>query len=320
MRRPAGVVIAGVLLLLLALFGLLMIALQVLGLTLARAPQTVLFPHGEQLFFAVDAVFAAVFLLCGWVAVDLFRMRAWARYAAILLGALIAAFGGMTAVVVLLLRSFVPLPVTRISPESIRLVLVGVGLFYFAVGLLALGWVIYFNFASVRAAFAQAAALRRGGESSAEALPILGPAQMVVWITAVCFILGSASLVVLAWLGLPMFLLGWVARGPAALLLQLLLACLLLYSGIGLFRRWHGGWLLAVGLQLYSLLAVLLLLVPSYAARLFAMSAEMQRRLAVSGHTTAPGASFLMASAALNGFLSLAIVVALVRRRHFYID
>jgi hypothetical protein len=319
MRRPAGVVTAGILLLLLGFFGLLMIALQVLGLTLARESQTALFPHGVQLLFAGDAVFAALCLLCGWIAVDLFRMRAWARYATILLGVLIACFSGMAAVIMLLLRNFVPLAATRVSPESMHGILTGVGLFYFAVGLLALWWVIYFNFAAVRTAFAQAAALQPGGESSAETQPVIGLAQIVIWITAVFSILGSAFLVIMSWLGLPMFLLGWVAHGPAALLLELLWACLLLYSGFGLFRRWRGGWLLALGLQLYSLLAVLLLLVPGYAARMLAMSAEMQRRLSVGGFTAAPSAPFLMATSALGGFLSLAIVIALVRRRHFYI-
>jgi hypothetical protein len=329
MRRPVGVIVAGVLLLLFGLCGLLFIAVQIITMLLTHTANTATVPHGELVLLIIDGFVFAMSVLSGWTGIALFGMRTWARYVTMVLAVLGACFTGLTMMVCLLLRHDAP-PVPNFNPAMEQQFFVMGALIYGILMLLAIYWIVYFNLAGVRQAFAQAAAVRHGEDAYGHVLlqghhehaPV-SIAQIVAWITGVLFLLGGISTVFLAWRQFPVFVLGWVASGLSALLFDLLLASLLFYAGLGLLLRWRTGWMAAVFLQLYSLLSVFLLLVPGYPARMMqAMKVISARYFSMSGGATAfspeTNARFLMAGSALNGAVALLILIALVYcRRHY---
>jgi len=231
--------------------------------------------------------------------------------------------------VCLLLRHTAP-TVPNVTPAMEQQILVMAALFYGILMLLAIYWIVYFNLAGVRQAFAQAAAARHGEDAYGHVLlsgqhehARVSIAQIVVWITGVLFFLGGFGMVFMAWREFPVFVLGWVINGLGALLFDLLWACLLFYAGLGLLLRWRAGWMVAVFLQLYSLLSVFLLLLPGYPAHMIhAMQIISSRYSSMPGGATAfspeTNARFLMAGSALSGAIALLILIALVYcRRHY---
>lgn len=326
MHRPIGIFVAGVILLISGLLGIFTFSLGVLGTMSIPSAQMPAMPAVRDVEYVAEGIFAVISAFYCWVAIDLFRMRSWARYATIVLAALGACFCGFSAVMMMLLRHM-PLPSPSLPPRLLHELFVGLAIFYFVLAAISLFWVIYFNRASVRTAFMQAAAHRKGEDAySGVILPnrrqheVIGLAQVIVWVVAVLFLLGGASMIVLMLLGMPMFLFGWVATGAAAFLIEILCACLMVYAGIGLIFHWRGGWLLAVILQLYSLLSVILLLVPGYPARLFAASQMLTARLAPGAAVAPANPAFLVASSAVGGLVALGILVALVRCRQSYLS
>ncbi len=330
MRRPAGVIVAGILLLLFGLFGLLLIGLQIAAMLLTHTASAAMVPHGELVLLIFDGFLFVLSVLSGWTGIALFRMRTWARYLTIVLAALGACFAGLTMMVCLLLRH-TALPVPNITAAMEQQIFVMLALVYGILMLIAVFWVVYFNLAPVRLAFAQAAAARHGEDAYGRVIlsghhehAQVSFAQIIVWIVGVLFLLGGFSMVFLAWRQIPVFLLGWLASGLTAMLLELLWACLLFYAGLGLLLRWRAGWIIAAGLQLYSLLSVFLLLVPGYPARMMhAMQviATHYSSLSTTASAFAPetNARFMMASSALGGALALVILIALVRCRQRYL-
>jgi hypothetical protein len=330
MRRPAGVIVAGVLLLLFGLCGLLLIGLQIATMLLTHTANAAMVPHGELVLLIFDGFLFAVSVLSGWTGIALFRMRTWARYLTLVLAALGVCFTGLTMMACLLLRH-TPLPVPNVTPALEQQVFGIAALLYGVMMLIAVFWIVYFNLAGVRLAFAQAAAARHGEDAYGHVLLAdhhehaqVSVAQIVVWITGVLFLLGGFSMIFLAWREFPAFVLGWVVSGLGALLFELLWACLLFYAGLGLLLRWRAGWMLAVFLQLYSLLSVFLLLLPGYPARMMhAMQLISMRYSSMPAATSAfapeTSARFLMAGSALSGVIALLILIALVYCRRRYL-
>lgn len=330
MQRPIGIFIAGVILLIFGLFGLLLFGIGILSISAIPALHTSMTPFARMTAIATEGVFAGISVFSCVVAVALFRMRSWARYSSIVLAALGAGFCGLSAIMMLLLRNM-PLPAPNLSPQTVHSVLMVLAAIYFVLSAIALFWIFYFNRPSIRTAFASAEAQRRQplpGQMQIPPLPSAAPpqhaaigfAQLVLWIAAALFLIGAASMAVLMVLGTPIFLLGWTATGPAAFLIEILFICLLLYAGIGLFRRWRTGWYLAVALQGYSLLAVMLLLVPGYAVRMIASSETIAMRFTHGAAVNPASVPFMMASSAVGGLVALGILVALIRRRHSYLS
>lgn len=325
MPRPIGIFIAGIILLVSGLFGLLIFSMGLLG-TLSMPSVQTMAPSTRAVTLAAECLVALISIFSCWVAVGLFRMRAWARYVSIVLAALGTCFCGLSAVMMLLLQHM-PLPDANVTPQMQHRVFTFLALIYFVLAGIAVFWVIYFNRASIRAAFAAAAARRQGEDAfGGVILPnrqqheVVSFAQIVLWIVAVLFLIGGASMIFLMFLATPMFLLGWLATGTAAFLIEIFWTCLLIYAGLGLIFRWRGGWFLAVFLQLYSLLSVVLLLIPGYTARLIAASELLAAHLAPGSAAGPVNASFMVASSAVGGLLALGILVALVHCRQSYLS
>lgn len=324
MQRPFGIFIAAVILIVSGLLGLLVVSVGLLGILSSSALHPSIYPHTRAVALASEAVFAALSLFACFVAIALFRMRTWARYASIVMAALGACFFGLSAIMMLLLQNM-PSPTPNIPAHTVHIVLLVMASVYFVIAAVSLFWVIYFNREPVRAAFAAAQALRQRQDPNAilpnpHQLPAVGLAQILVWIIAALFLIGGLSLIVLLLLGTPIFLLGWSASGPAAFFIEILFACLLFYAALGLIRRWRAGWYLAVAVQIFSLLSCLLLLVPGYAQRLLAASESLTMRL-TPGLPVNPLPAYLMIDgSALSGLLALAILLLLVRVRKSYLS
>lgn len=326
MKRPTGIFVAGVFLLISGLLGLLLFSFGLLGTMATSSLQTTMTPSARAVAYVTEGLFAGVCAFCCWVAISLFRMRAWARYVSIVLAALGACFFGLSAIMLTLLRNM-PLPEQNLPPHLVGRVFLVLAVVYFLLAAISVFWVVYFNRAAIRTAFAAAEAHRQGEDAfGGVILPnpaqhrVVGFAQIVIWIVAVFFVIGGASMFFLMFLGTPMFVLGWMATGETALLMEVLWACILLYSGLGLLLRWRAGWFLAVGLQLYSILSVGLLLLPGYAARLVDASQFLAARLAPRAAAAPPSAPFLVASSAVGGLVALGILVVLIRCRQDYLS
>lgn len=326
MKRPIGIFVAGVFLLVFGLLGLFLFSMGLLGTMATSSMQTTMTPAIRAVAYVTEALFACLSVFCCWVAIGLFRMRAWARYVSIVLAALGACFFGLSSIMLALLRNM-PMPQQNLPPHLLEHVFLVLALVYFFLAAIALFWVVYFNRAAVRAAFAAAAASRHGENASGSViLPnpapqrVVGFPQIVLWIVAILFLGGGASMVVFMLLGAPMFVLGWMATGEAALLIEILWACILIYAGLGLLLRWRVGWFLAIGLQLYSILSVGLLLLPGYAARLVGASQILAERFTPGAENTATSAPFLIAGSAVGGVVALGILVALILCRRDYLS
>ena len=98
---------------------------------------------------------------CFWTVVGLFRFRLWARYSMIVLGVLDFLFFASLSAGLVWLRSnpFVvamearPNPGMPVSPGAL---MIGLSAFYAVLALIGVWWVVYFNLARVRLAFAGA--------------------------------------------------------------------------------------------------------------------------------------------------------------------
>ncbi len=324
MQRPFGIFIAGTVLIVSGLLGLLVFSIGLLSVLPYAPMHTVMSPSMRAAALASEGVFAALSIFACIVAIALFRMRTWARYVSIVMAALGACFFALSAIMMLLMQTM-PSLTPNAPAHTVHVLFMVMAAVYFVIAGISLFWVIYFNRQSVRAAFAAARAPRHGQDTDGNVIPthpqqhpVFGLAEIVVWVAAVLFLVGGLSMVALLLLGMPIFLLGWNATGSAAFFIEVLLACLLLYAGFGLIRRWRTGWYLAVAMQLYSAVSFLLLLVPGYAQRLLAAGESLTMRLTPGAPINPISASFMIAGSAVGGLLALAILLALVRVRKSY--
>lgn len=154
MRRPVGVIVAGILLLLSGLCGLLLIAVQIATMLITHSANAAMVPHGELVLLIFDGFIFAISVLSAWTGIALFRMRTWARYVTLVLAALGACFTGLAMMVCLLLLNTAP-PVPNLAPATEHQVFLIAALVYGVMMLIAVFWIVYFNLASVRQAFAQ---------------------------------------------------------------------------------------------------------------------------------------------------------------------
>jgi hypothetical protein len=341
MQRPIGIFIAGVILIVSGLLGLLVIGIGLLGILAVPTAHTTLTPALLALVIASQSVFALLDVFLCIVAIGLFRMSSWARYATIILAALGASFFALSAIGMLLVQRM-PLPTPNVPAHTLHLVLTVMAVIYFVLSAIALFWIFYFNRSSVRSAFAAAQARRQAqGQIPLQPSlspasdqpqlpqappppvnpqPVLGLAQIVLWIVAVLFLIGGLSMIALMLLGTSIFVLGWNATGPAAFFIELLFASVLLYAGLGLIRRWRISWYLAVALQLFSIVSVALLLIPGYVQRLIHASEATAARLTPGVPVYPLSDSIMVASSAVGGLFALIILAVLVRTRKSYLS
>lgn len=221
MSRPAGVTVSAVFLILGSLLTLLV------GLVAPFAHSLVPPEPPEPPFAqAMMAFMAVVFCVCAiWgllTAVDLFRMRRWARISILVIGALLVIFCGLSLLMILVVPLLVP------SLESTREVGMVMGIMisvYLVPIALGIGWLIYFSRAAVKAEFLQ-------GVSAVE-----GPRRplsiaVIAW-HAIVFGLFTVPISLMHW---PACLFGIVLTGWAATLIYLVFGAAELAIGVGLLK------------------------------------------------------------------------------------
>lgn len=295
MRKPVGVVVAAVVLGLIAAMG----ALGGLGAIVASffVPNDPAVPAAT----AVRAVMVVAatgmvlfFLFCGWTVVGLFRMRAWSRYAILAIGALEFFFCAlMAALMILVIARPRPIEPAMPTPMSAHAIFTLTAVFYGLLSLIGAWWLVYFNLAPVRRAFAearQAGAIATPGVRGLMAAPTAvradepqTPGWRIVMIVWASLMLASALVypVFLA-MHVPLFLLGMILRGAAANTVMLVLVAGQLYLGIGLLRKWKPAWYLGMAWQVYVLVYFASFLLPGVWGRYMAYQQDLQGRWGLS--------------------------------------
>ena len=268
-----------------ALFGLLCVAISFAGMFLMHNPAL----HNPALHEAagvhpaiagIDLFFACVYAFCLWTVVGLFRLRRWARYSAIVIGILIFTICGLLSALMFVLPHFArtagKAAVSHAQLSLILTILIVIGIFYAATALIGLWLVVYFNLKRVRSAFATGGAALTEDQISADSEYNLWRGVVIAF--ACLMLAGSVFLLGMAWLRLPFMLFGMIFRGNSACIIALVFAAIQLFVGVGLLVRLRSAYWTAVGWQVFSVLSMALLLVPSYAARTLALGNEFSRR------------------------------------------
>lgn len=230
-----------------AAFGAMMFSAAFIGDTTPSGVRPIIVGMG------VSTVALALFGL--WNGVSLLRLRPWARTSAMVLGGLMAVFATLS----LLIVPFIPAPqgstfnadgwrIVRVVMIAIYAIPLGVGIW----------WLVYFNRASTKAAFAAGA---DGLVESARPLSI----SIMAWASIVAGVFTPFAVLV----PLPAFLFGIVFTGLAAKAVYIGLGALSIYMGWALLRLREHGRLLALGWCAFIVVhGAVMILVPSARAHL----------------------------------------------------
>lgn len=158
MNRPAGVTVSAVFLIMGSVLTVLTGTFMLFAHSLVPTATT------ELPLVKAMMVFMAIVLFCFalWgllTAVGLFRMRRWARICILVIGALLVFFFGISLVMVFFLPAFEPsLEFTGWAGMVMGIVVI----IYLVPIAMGIWWLIYFNLASVKAAFLAAASAAEG--------------------------------------------------------------------------------------------------------------------------------------------------------------
>ena len=160
-EKPGGIYLAAIVLALMGAFGLLTIAFSIVTLFLTSHAIAPTIPSVRIMLAVAHLLMLAAAFWCFWTVVGLFRFRPWARYSILVIGVLdFLFFAALSAGLAWLHGNpFVaamdarPNPSMPFSPGTLML---GLAAFYAVLALVGVWWVVYFNFARVRAAFSSA--------------------------------------------------------------------------------------------------------------------------------------------------------------------
>jgi len=290
-RRPAGVVVAAVVLGLMTCWGLLSGALVIFGAIFVHSPQLDQYPVIEAVQIVMGVVVLLISGFCAYTVVGLFRMRNWARITILILGGLIAFFsllsaGVYAAMALSSLAAHANAP--GVSPFMMKAILLGVSGFSAVVGLIGVWWLVYFNLKRVRMLFAVGSPGHQ--QEIASQVPV-APAQiepsggnrsvmeaMLIGLAAL-YLLGSVALVIEAFLQVPIFFLGYVFRGTSAALILLAFGVINIWLGIGLLRRQKAAWVGALAVNGIGLVSLLGFLSPHMRAQMASYELEVTHRM-----------------------------------------
>lgn len=205
---------------------------------LAISAQSMHRDYPDTLLFPVASIFSAAGLGGVVTAVGLFKVRAWARIAALVLAALVAVFCvfGVSALLLILAGNTVALLGIASETES-KGYLLGLGVLYFCVLCLALWWIYVFSRSSVAAQFSGSSAPIVTSVPKKPVCP--PPIALLAWLMIVTGALSAISWPLL--LGkIPAMLFNHVFSSQPSQLVWALNTILFLACGVGLLRlqRW----------------------------------------------------------------------------------
>jgi hypothetical protein len=235
-----------------------------------------------------------------WTAVDLFRLRSWARTSMLVF----AGFIGVGSLFTMLMFMVVPMP-ADISAETLRnfrtTMVIGM-----AVPVVIAGWwLIQFNTPSTKAAFAST----ETGTISAR--------PMSITIIAILMIVAGAWFLVAAFMPGPGFVFGIVLSNRAASIVYALIAVVSIYTGKGLLDLREPTRLIAIGWHAFWFLhAAVITLVPALRQRML----KLPHAVAQDPRTPMPDPSMLINLSLLLATITAAFSIwFLVRHRDAFV-
>ena len=257
MRRPIAVTASAIVAILGSTLALIFAAGAFASLFIATAtPRPADTTPGIIIGAALIAVAATIGLL---TAVGLFRLRPWARTS-------ILVFAGFTAaasVFSLFLMTTVPMPpdISAATQQTFRRTFAAI----FGVPLaIAIWWLIQFNTASTKAAFASGIP----GPAGARPLSI----SIIAWTS----LIGGLTSLVPIFTRAPAFLFGAQFNGWAAGVIYAVFAAISIYVGKGLLDLDEGARVVGIGWFSFSIVHLAVIaLVPPVRERMFAMQQAM---------------------------------------------
>lgn len=268
-KRPVGLVLAAIVLALFSCMGVLSGVSVLLTAVFIHPPEVEQYRLIEVVQIAFGIFLLLLCGLCGWMVVGLFRVKKWARIGMIVLGAVVAVFSFLSAVLYFVL-AFASIPIPEgsptIAPAMMKLVFFGLAGFSLVFTLIGMWWLVYFNLRHVRALFAgndsagngartqpgvllqapvQAAgvATQAGGTWIAPNAPKRDTIEILVICVAVLYLLGALCGLFDAVARFPLFLMGFTLRGWPAAAVFLVIAAIDVGLGIGLLRRAKAAWI-----------------------------------------------------------------------------
>ena len=278
MKRPIGVVVSAVVLILGSLFQLLIALLTALGGVLlqkqiasGRLPSSPTAPPMQpwmpNLIFVGCAFFVALGVWGILTSIGLFRLRSWARYSVLVIGGGLAGLGLISCLMTLLMLA-INLPVAAgVDPSQAhqvqavsKVIFEGIAVFYAILCILGVSWLVYFNQENTRAVFSVKTEV-----VSASRRPIL------ISVIAILNLVGAFSCLVIVFVPVPGAFLGWILHGWQKVALYLLMTGIEAAVGIGLWKLQEWGRQLNFGLLAFSLIqSIVYLLHPALMLRLSA--------------------------------------------------
>jgi uncharacterized membrane protein (DUF2068 family) len=325
-KRPIGVVVSAVLLVLISLFQLLMAFLMAFaGLVhpnrnpaLAHPDATAAIPFQPWMLIFLFGLCASFLALAVWgiaTLVGLLKMRRWARYSMLVIGGGMALVG-LFSLLAMLAAMAVPLPTppgtnaahAHTAQAIARMAFGAIAAFYGLLLGLGVFWLVYFNRKPVREAFAQTP-----GRFLQERRPF------VISIFAVLSLLGAAVGLLAAVVPLPAAFFGFVVHGSGRAAGYLIYAVLEGAAGFGLWRMEEWGRLVklaTVGLGVINCVIWLVLEVMD-PGRMLRYSAEFNRGLNLPPQPQLQGHFPTMFSAVILG-LAILFMAAIMGVLHYY--
>lgn len=321
MRKPAGVVVAAVLLGLGALFGAFTAVLGLAFPILRPSPELPGAVHATMISTA--AMELCGFIFCLWTSIGLLRLRPWARVAAIAIAGFTCFLCLTGGIGLLFLRGNPALMPATPHPSQVMAVLTGMAVCFLLLAFIGAWWLLYFNLAPARRAFAASSAAPDSAmEPSNVPLAPRTPGSRIVLVAWSWLMLFSVlSVPMVLWMHTPMFLFGAILRGWAATLTLLALRLAEIYMAVGLLRRWKPAWYLGMAFQVYAVGYTAALLLPGMRGRFQLYMHEAMNTSAYG--TTLPAALISGRFFAFCMSMGMLIVIlftwALIQRRNDYL-
>lgn len=328
--RPVGLVLAAMSLALMTCFWLMVGGLGLFSGMFLHTPQIEQYPAIAAIQIASSLAILTICAFCVFTVVGLFRVKNWARISILILGGLLAFISLVSAIgyAVMAMSSLMDQPDTSgTSPIALKFIFLSMSSVSLVVMLIGVWWLVYFNLRRIRALFATRATQVLPDPTVAMPMPVMTPVpipakrgrsviETLMIGLAVLYVLGVAGFIFNAVLQVPIFFLGFIFRGTAAMVLMLAFSVLNLWVGIGLLRRMKAAWVGAFVINGLGLLSILGLVLPSVRARMAAYQQEVMRSMFHGALPAVPLNQLLQGPvyviSALSGILTVGAVIWLL--------
>lgn len=324
MKRPAGVVVSAIVLILGSLFQLLMAAFMAFAGVIAHrplnhaategAPSPVFAPWMPTFFYGIAACMVLLALWGVLTAIGALRLRRWARYSILVIGGALA-FIGLVSAAGMLLLVFLPLPMPPPADPAqaqslhfaMRAITAGIGFFYLFVAAVGVWWLVYFNRKNTREVFS--------GSQPQDAFG--SPRPFLITLFAIFNVIGAAGCLIMILVPIPAAFFGAMVHGWPKAALYLAFATIEIAIAFGLWRLREWGRRLALGMMVFGFAQCFFnLLHPSL---LIQYGQEVSRTMVpVQPQMTVYSSAMVSFSSILSILLIAAICIVLVKYRRAF--